>query len=44
MLGEIQNLVDYLTKIVIHQIITIDHQTDGFYVTEAVYLLLYYID
>ena len=36
--GEIQNLVDYLTKIVISQI-DIGHRTDGFYVTEAVYLL-----
>ena len=35
-LGEIQNLVDYLTKILIHQIINIGHQ---FYVTKVVYLL-----
>ena len=38
-LGEIQNLVDYLTKILFHQIINIGHQSDGFYVTEVVYLL-----
>ena len=38
-LGEIQNIVDYSTKIVIRQIINIGQQTDGFHVTEAVYLL-----
>ena len=38
-LGKIQNLNDYLTKILIHQIINIGHQSDWFYVTKAVYLL-----
>ena len=37
-LGEIQNIVDYLTKIVICQIINIGQRTDGFHVTEVVYL------
>ena len=38
-LGEIQNIVDYLTKIVIRQKINIGQRTDGFHVTEVVYLL-----
>ena len=35
----IRSFFDYLTRLLIRQIINIGHQSDGFYVTKVVYLL-----
>ena len=36
-LGKFQNLIDYLTKILVCQIINIDHRLNGFYITGCIY-------